>query len=313
MPRERILVTGGSGFIGACLARALIADDHDVHLLLRREANPWRLAGLDGCYTAHPADLRDAAAVRQAVAACRPEVVYHLATFGAYPAQIDRTAILATNLLGTANLLEALETCDCRAVVHTGSSSEYGHKSAAMREDDQLEPRTDYGVAKAASTLLCLAEAARGRPVLTVRVFSAYGPWEDSARLVPYVMGCCLRRAAPRVTAGWQPRDFIHVDDIIALLRTTADRPDLAGQVLHAGTGMQHRVCDMVEAIVAVSGRRWLRPEFGAAPTRPDEPETWVASIDRTVALTGWRPRLGLRDGVARTWAWFVDTRGKAA
>ena len=72
--RERVLITGGSGFIGANLAHDLVAEGHDVHLLLRPEARTWRLAGLAGRYTAHAADLCDPGALRRAVAACRPDV-----------------------------------------------------------------------------------------------------------------------------------------------------------------------------------------------------------------------------------------------
>src|SRR5437667_12692644 len=97
---ERVLITGGSGFIGACLARGLIARGHDVHLVRRPESDLWRLAGLEGRHTPHRADLRDVTALRRAVAACRPEVIYHLATHGAYPFQKERAAILADNLMG---------------------------------------------------------------------------------------------------------------------------------------------------------------------------------------------------------------------
>src|SRR5262245_19538517 len=126
--RERVLITGGSGFIGACLAYRLVAKGHDVHLILRLEAKTWRLQGLEGRYTRHAADMRDGEAVRRAVARSRPEVIYHLATHGAYPSQRERGVILATNLQGTVNLLDALEGHDYKALVHTGSSSEYGHK-----------------------------------------------------------------------------------------------------------------------------------------------------------------------------------------
>jgi nucleoside-diphosphate-sugar epimerase len=302
--RERVLITGGSGFIGAGLAHDLVAEGHDVHLLLRPGSKTWRLADLAGRYTPHAADLRDAAAVRRAVAACRPDVVYHLATHGAYPAQRDRPSVLATNLLGTANLLDALDGRDYRALVHAGSSSEYGHKDGPMREDDRPEPRTDYAVAKAAATLLCQAEAYKGRPVTTVRVFSAYGPWEEPTRLVPYVIGCCLSGETPRVTAGGQPRDFIYVGDVIELLKAAARQPRAAGRVLHAGTGWQHTVRDMIEAIVAACGGR-VRPDYGAEPPRPGEPRRWVASIEHTTALTGWRPRHDLAAGVERTRQWF--------
>jgi nucleoside-diphosphate-sugar epimerase len=311
--RERVLITGGSGFLGACLVSNLVAESHDVHLLLRPEFSGWRLQGLAGRYTPQWADLRDADAVKRAVAACRPEVVYHLATHGAYPSQKDRRAILATNLLGTANLLDALDGQGYRAFVHTGSSSEYGHKDGPMREADRLEPRTDYAVTKAAATLLCQAEAYKGRPVATVRVFSAYGPWEEPNRLVPYVMNCCYRGENPRCTAGLQPRDFIYADDVVDLLKLAAHHPAAVGQILHAGTGYQQRVRDMVDTIVAVCGGGKVQAEFGSQPLRPDEPTCWRASIQHTTALTGWRPRHDLRAGIERMWRWFTHRTPLAA
>src|SRR6266478_5088789 len=120
---ERVFITGASGFIGACLARDLITSGHDVHLALRREAKLWRLEGLEGEYTPHWADVRDRDALQRALDDCRPDVIYHLATHGAYHYQKDRSAVLATNVLGTANLLDALHRHDYRALVYTGSSS----------------------------------------------------------------------------------------------------------------------------------------------------------------------------------------------
>jgi len=119
--RERVLVTGGSGFIGACLVRELIAAGCDVHLMLRAESRTWRLTAVEGQYTRHDADLRDPEAVRSAVRASRPDVIYHLAATGTFHFQCDRAAILTVNVLGTMNLLKALERQDYRALVYTGS------------------------------------------------------------------------------------------------------------------------------------------------------------------------------------------------
>lgn len=308
MGHQRILVTGGGGFVGSCLARELIASGHEVHLLLRRESSRWRLEGLDGLFITHEADLRDAAGVRRAVDASRPEVVYHLAAHGALHHQQNRAAILASNLLGTCNLLEALDHHDYQRLVHVGSSSEYGHKSRPMREDDRLEPRTDYAVSKAAAALLVQAAGYQGRPVSIVRIFSAYGPWEDPSRLVPYVMRCCLRGERPRVSAGRQPRDFIHVDDCVELLKLAAELPEAQGQVLHAGAGLRQTVREIVETMLDICTSGFLQAEFGAEAQRPDEPKVWLAEIERTTLLTGWRPRCGLVEGIERTWSWYQAT-----
>ncbi len=238
--QERVLITGAGGFVGACLTRRLLDEGYQVHCVLRGAAS-WRLAELEGRYVRHDADLVDRAAVHEALGACRPDVIYHLAAHGAYPSQRDRTGILATNLLGTAHVLDAAAKVGYRALVHTGSSSEYGHKAEPMRASDVLEPRTDYAVAKAAATLLCQAEAGRGYPVTTVRIFTAYGPWDDPGRLVPSVMSSCLRGESPAVTQGDQPRDFVHVDDVLDLLLRTASSPGVQGRILHAGSGRAKR------------------------------------------------------------------------
>jgi nucleoside-diphosphate-sugar epimerase len=306
--RERVLITGASGFIGATLARTEIEAGRDVHLLLRPDARAWRIAAMAAQYTRHDADLRDPAAVRRAVEAARPDVVYHLAAHGAHPCERDRNTIFATNLTATANLLDALAGRDYGALVHAGSSSEYGHKPRPMTPADVPEPRTDYAVAKTAATLLCQAEAFRGAPVCTVRIFSAYGPLEDPTRLASYVLGCCARGEPPRVTAGHQPRDWVYVDDVVELLRRAADCPAAHGRILHAGGGRQQTVRDLVDTAVSVAGGR-VEAEYGTEPQRPDEPTVWVADLSETTELTGWTPRTDLRYGLELMWAARAEAR----
>src|SRR5437016_4833488 len=132
---DRVFITGGSGFLGSCLARRLIGAGQDIHLLLRPGTDLWRLGDLEGRFTTHWGDLRNAEAVKKAVSTCKPAVTYHLATHGAMGSQNDRATVLGTNVLGTANLLDALRPYEYRTLVHVGSSSEYGHKAAPIRED----------------------------------------------------------------------------------------------------------------------------------------------------------------------------------
>jgi nucleoside-diphosphate-sugar epimerase len=306
---DRVLITGGAGFIGASLARAQMEAGHSVSLMLRRSSDPWRLTRLEGRYQTLVADLCDPVAVRRAVNACRPEVVYHAASHGGHCAQNDRASILGSNVLGTAHLLDALEPHEYRILVNVGSSSEYGHKSQPMRPEDRLEPRTDYAVSKAAATQLCMAEALKGRPVTTVRIFTAFGPWDEPTRLVSYVMGCCLRGENPKVTVGAQSRDFVYVDDVVELLQTAAVHPNASGRILHAGSGCSHTVREMVEMIVSVCGKNRVCAVYGAEGTRHDEPMEWEADIRDTIRQVGWRPRHNLREGVERLWQWCLSRK----
>jgi nucleoside-diphosphate-sugar epimerase len=158
-----------------------------------------------------------------------------------------------------------------------------------------------------------MAEALKGRPITTVRIFTAYGPWDEPTRLVPYVMGCCLRGENPKVTIGSQPRDFVFVDDVVDLLRAAATHPNALGRILHAGSGQSCTVREMVELIVSICGRGRLRVNFGAAATRQDEPAEWEADIRDTTRQIGWLPRFNLREGVEQLWQWLLAQRTSLA
>jgi len=294
---ERILITGGNGFIGSRLARRLIEEGRDVHLVLRPGSPVPRLHGLAKRYRPWEVDLADAAGLAGAVKRCKPNLIFNLACRGVLPGRDTRGDLLTTNVSGTANLLDALRPMSYDAFIQVGSGVEYGPSEMALTENIPLAPVTDYASSKAAAALLCLAEGRQGKPVSVVRIFSAYGPGEASARLVPYVMNTCARGERPRVSAGTQRRDMIFVDDVVDLLIAAADHP---GHVLHAATGEDTRVRDLIEMITDLVGGP--PAVFGDRVMRPGEPERYCGDFQRTTAATGWRPRVDLAEGLRRTW-----------
>ncbi|MCH8853846.1 MAG: NAD(P)-dependent oxidoreductase, partial [Planctomycetes bacterium] len=144
----RVLLTGGSGFIGANLCRRLLDDGCEVHLLLRNLPLNERLRDLEGRVLVHCADLRARESVLSIVRGVRPEQVFHLATYGGSSQQTDVREMVATNIDGTVNLVEACLKSEVRVVVNTGSSSEYGFKDRAAREEDRLDPNSHYAWTK---------------------------------------------------------------------------------------------------------------------------------------------------------------------
>jgi len=302
---DPVLVTGASGFVGSNAVRRLLHEGRQVHVILRDESGLWRLQGLLERLVVHRADLRDAAAVRAAVAAAAPRTVLHLATYGAYEAQADARRILETNVLGSYNLLEASLASNASLFVNAGSSSEYGYRDEAMRESDAPAPNSVYAVAKAAQTHLCsLLAKTSACAVVTFRLFSVYGPWEEPGRLFPTVIqraraGLPLEMVSPETA-----RDFIYIDDVLDALLGFERLAGIQGGVYNLGTGVESTMRDVVAAVQAAVGSQ-SEVHWGAMKARKWDAAHWQADISKARAELGWAPRYTLAQGVARMAEWL--------
>ncbi len=176
--KNRVLVTGATGFVGSNLVRRLVKEGYEVHILTRKTSNMWRLKDIYSSLIDHKVDLSDKDDLLNAVTKINPNNICHLAIYGGYPSQNEDEKILKTNLNGTINLLSALEGIDYDCFINTGSSSEYGKKEFIMKETDICEPNTVYGIAKLSSTLYCNHISAKeNKNIGTIRLFSVYGDY----------------------------------------------------------------------------------------------------------------------------------------
>ncbi len=303
----KVLVTGATGFVGACLTRRLVEIGYDVHVFTRKESNKWRIADLSRRVTNHEVDLRDASSVEKIVGLIGPQIIYHLASYGGFTFQQDRSTIIESNLMGTVNLLCACEMVGFDYFVSTGSSSEYGIKSRPMKEDDNLEPVGDYGVSKAAAALFCQSEAiAKGLPVATLRLFSPYGRWDDPNRLISYVIKSLLRGERPRLASPRSVRDYVYIDDVLELYLNVIKKRSSVRGIYNVGSGEQHSIGEVVSIITEIIGNG-LAPVWGAIENRRLESEDWVADINKVKTQLDWKPSISLRDGLERTVLWFKE------
>ena len=301
----KVLVTGATGFVGASLARRLVNGGYDTHILLRPESDRWRIADLAGRLTEHRCDLRDAAAVDSCVSAVRPEVICHTAAYGGFASQTDSLAIVEANLIGTMNLLRACGKSGFRLFINTGSSSEYGLKDRPMREDDLPEPVGDYGVAKAAATLFCQAEAlTKGLQVVTLRLFSPYGPWDDPKRLIPYAAATLLRGESPRLSSPDSVRDYVYIDDVLDCYLALIEGKGAVAGIINVGSGEQTAIGKVVAELERLAGGN-ARGTWGERPAARPEPAIWSADVTKARQLLGWEPRTSLTEGLCRTVAWM--------
>jgi len=308
----RSLVTGAAGFVGAVLARRLVADGHEVHALVRPGSDLWRLGRLDA--RVREVDLAEEPAVGDVVARIRPEWIFHLAAHGAYPSQADFRAMVRTNVLGTIHLVESCLRFGFDALVNTGSSSEYGFTDHAPSEDEEPRPSSDYAVTKLTATLYCRAAAARsGLSIPTLRLYSVYGPFEEPSRFVPRLAMHGLSKQLPPLVSPDVARDFVFVDDIVeAYLAAASRRGPEPGSVYNVGTGRQTTIREAVEV-----ARRALSidsiPEWGTMPNRAWDTPVWIADPTKIERELGFKPRTSFEDGFSRTVRWLSEDPARLA
>ncbi|MEK7476319.1 MAG: NAD-dependent epimerase/dehydratase family protein [Candidatus Coatesbacteria bacterium] len=303
---SRVLVSGAAGFVGANLVRRLAEDGHEVTALVRPGSDRWRLDGLSEAIRIVEADLRDTNSTGHAVRAAHPERVFHLAAWGGYSWQTDPARIAETLVSGTVNLLNACIETGADSFVNTGSSSEYGYQDHAPEESETPVPNSPYATAKVAATVHCrqAAGAARTR-IVTLRPYSAYGPWEEPNRLVPTLIVKGIRGELPPLVNPDVARDFLWIGDLVEAYLLAAERePHEPGAVYNVATGVQTTIRQAVEVARAEFAIK-AEPQWGSMPDRSWDTTCWIGNpglIERTL---GWAPTVEFADGFHRTAAWL--------
>src|SRR3954467_3764520 len=306
MPRSmRTIVTGGAGFIGSNLVDALLERGDEVtvidNLSTGRESNLEQARG-NGARLER-ADIRDGGAMRELVAAARPEVVFHLA------AQIDVRKSVAdpgfdarTNIEGTVNLLEAARQAGVRRFVNTSSGGAiYGVQEQLPTPEDTLPaPMAPYGASKYGAEVYCgLYERLHGSSVCSLRYGNVYGERQDplgEAGVIAIFCGRLLAGRQPTVYGtGKQTRDYVYVGDIVSANLAAGERQ--AGGGFNIGTGRETDVLEIVRILAELSGSGdGFEPEF--APARLGELERSSIDVSRAREELGWEARVGLEEGM---------------
>ncbi len=305
---KRVVLTGASGFIGANLARRLLEDGHEVHLLVRPGYARWRLEAIHADLHIHEIHLGNEESVAHGVSLSRPDWVFHLAAHGAYSSQTDVRRMIQTNILGTVNLVEASLKVGFEAFVNTGSSSEYGGKDHAPCETEWLEPNSSYAVSKACATQFCRYMAqSRHVHIPTLRLYSVYGPYEEPTRLMPTLIIRGLNGELPPLVNAEISRDFVYMKDVEEAYILAASRPNQEpGAIYNVGTGLCTPMHEMVEMVRRVMGIA-VEPQWGSMPDRQWDTKVWVSDNRKIKDTLGWKPHYTVEQGFRRMVAWLRE------
>ena len=300
-----ILVIGASGFIGANLLRRCLINREDV-VGTFFSGDSWRLHEIPATNTAF-LNLQDTVSVLSVFHRVQPRTVFDCSSFGAYSFEQEFERIHSTNYLSFVRLMEVVSELDLSAYVHAGSSSEYGLNASGPSESEILIPNSHYAVSKAAtSQAIAFYGKVRGVPVVNLRLYSVYGPYEDSSRLIPAICELSMQGKLPVFARPEVARDFVHVDDVVAAFVDVALRmsAEIAGESFNIGTGIQTTLSSLADMAKQRFGIQ-EEPEFSPGAGRAWDVDNWYANPEKAGELLGWRAKIKLEDGLVNTQKWW--------
>ncbi|HWG55308.1 MAG TPA: SDR family oxidoreductase [Gaiellaceae bacterium] len=300
-----VLVTGGGGFIGSNLVRALLERGDRVRVLDNfSTGNRDNLGGLGDDVEIVEGDLRSYERVHNAVRGV--EVIFHQGALPSVPRSVqDPLTTGAVNVDGTLNVLLAARDESVGRVVFASSSSVYGNSGTLPRQESQTpDPISPYAVAKLAAERYCVSFfRVYGLETVALRYFNVFGERQDPlsqyAAVVPrFVTAIAERRPVPIHGDGTQSRDFTYVGNVVAANLLAAEAPGVGGAVLNVATGQQASVNELADAIGDALG---LPVEKEYLPTRAGDVRDSWADVSEAARLLGYTTRVDLAEGLRRT------------
>lgn len=267
---------------------------------------PSRLVDLRDRLVLHEGSLTDRSAMDVLAARARPDVVFHLGAYthvGKSWSRVDEC--VQVNVQGTVHLLQALAPRGYARFVNTGTSEIYGDVEVPFVETGPVDPVSPYAVAKYAAERYCrMFVRGRGWPIVMLRPFNAYGPWQSPDRVVPEIVGRAVRGEPLRMTQGRQTREFNFVEDLVEGFVRAGTADGVVGEVVNLGCGEEVSMRDLATTLLRLMGDP-VEPQFGALPDRPTEIWRMRADAAKARDLLGWTPTVPLEEGLRRTIDWY--------
>lgn len=302
-----ILILGASGFIGANLLRSCLASRTDVVGTIF-SGNSWRLDGIPASNISF-LNLQDPVSVMSIFNRVKPKTVFDCSSFGSYSFEQKYARIHSTNYLNFIEVMERVSELNLSAYIHAGSSSEYGLNASAPDEYQLLIPNSHYAVSKAAtSQAIAYYGKVRRIPVVNLRLYSVYGPYEDSSRLIPILCEKSLHGMLPSFAQQEVSRDFIHINDVISAFIDASLQmsPKIAGESFNIGTGVKTSLLSIASMAIDLFGIQH-DPQFNLQSGRAWDVDNWYSNPKKAKEMMGWTARVGLAEGLVSTRDWWAN------
>jgi nucleoside-diphosphate-sugar epimerase len=306
MKGKRVLVTGGSGFIGSHLTERLVKLGADVTITTRykNSMENIRVRKIWDKINLIELDIRDLDSLKK-IRDIEPEIIFHLAAYiHVGDSFVHVNEALDTNGKGTANLIESYG--DYERFIYVSSSEVYGlQETVPFKETAQPRPLSPYAIGKYTGELYCkMKYQITKQPIVILRPFNAFGPKQSTKAIIPELILNCLKNKEIKTTKGKQTREFNFVENIIDGFILAAQKKKAVGQVINIGSGNEIAIKDLVLKIAELTHTK-SELKIGALPYRPTEIWRMCADNSRAKKILGWKPKISFEDGLKKTIEWY--------
>ena len=300
MTSKKAIITGASGFVGSHLAGSLVGRGWTVHVILRTDSNLSLIAGILDRITVHRHD-GSMERLEEIVRKVTPDVVFHLASlFLAQHRQEDVEPLVQSNVLFGTQLLEAMVKCGVHRLVNTGTSWQH-------YENHDYSPVNLYAATKQAfEDILRYYVEATPLQAISLKLFDTYGPGDPRPKLFTLLRRVAEQGEQLEMSPGEQLVDLVYIDDIVDAFLLAAKRLLVDAIPCHepyaVSSGAPVKLRELVEIYGRVIGRT-LPIRWGGRPYRPREV---MVPWDTGSPIPGWRPRIGLEEGIGRMESFYA-------
>ena len=306
---SRFVVTGGAGFIGSSLARALLSADRRVHVIDNLSTGKLdNLKEIAGQITVHQFDLCDYESIAPVIEGA--ERVFHLGALPSVPKSIvDPVPSHESNIDGTFNVFRAAAEGKAGRVIYAASSSAYGDSEVLPKVETMLpRPKSPYAVQKLLGEYYASAFSdCFNLETVSLRFFNVFGPRQDPTSVYSGVlsifMSCLIEGRSPTIYGdGEQSRDFTYVEDVVGLLLKASEAEGVSGRVFNAGNGGRYTLNETWRILQKLGGVT-LPANYG--PPRAGDVRDSQADVTAAVKELGHKPRFSFEEGLRLTLDWY--------
>jgi nucleoside-diphosphate-sugar epimerase len=301
----KVLVTGGTGFIGSFLVKQLIKDGHAVFILARLGSSYKRIEDVINRVEIINVDYTNLEVSEDQILKCDPEIFFHLGWYGVENKLHNDDDMISVNLKTSISLSKIILKSNIKTVIALGSQAEYGPYTSVINESYSANPTTLYGIAKlAAYNIFNYYMKTKEIRLVWLRLFSSYGPSDNANWLIPYLIKTLAEGKSPTLTKGEQIWDYIYIDDVVTAIITCAQTEKAKG-IYNLGAGIGYSLKMVITKIRNMVNHE-IQLNFGELPYKQNQVMVLQADNTKLKLETGWQPLVELDEGLESTVNWYL-------